>query len=152
LILVVTFVAAATTFSLVAQTPPSGSQPTAGQAPAPAAPTGAAQTPAPGARGGGVGSSFDAAVNASVDWTKQPSVLPKTPADELRTFILQPSYRLELVLSDPDITDPTAIMFDGNGRMFVLENPGYMADKEANGELDPVGRISLWSDARSSSR
>ena len=37
-------------------------------------------------------------------------------------------------------------MFDGNGRMFVLENPGYMADKEANGELDPVGRISLWSD------
>ena len=34
-------------------------------------------------------------------------------------------------------------MFDGNGRMFVLENPGYMADKEANGELDPVGRISL---------
>ena len=37
-------------------------------------------------------------------------------------------------------------MFDGNGRMFVLENPGYMADKEANGELDPVGRISLWTD------
>jgi mono/diheme cytochrome c family protein len=141
LILVATFVVAATTFSIVAQTPP-GTQP-AGQ---PAAPAGATQAPAPGARGGGGGSSFDAPVNAGVDWTKQPSMLPKTPADELKTFVLQPGYRLELVLSDPDIKDPTAIMFDGNGRMFVLENPGYMADKEANGELDPVGRISLWSD------
>jgi mono/diheme cytochrome c family protein len=84
---------------------------------------------------------------ADLDWTKQPPVLPKTPAEQLKTFILQPGYRLELVLSDPGIQDPTAVMFDGNGRMFVLENPGYMADKEANGELDPVGRISAWVDS-----
>jgi mono/diheme cytochrome c family protein len=104
--------------------------------------------PAPGpGRGGLSGSVKDAPINADVDWTKQPSVLPKTPAEQLKTFILQPGYRLELVLSDPDIKDPTAIMFDGNGRMFVLENPGYMADKDANGELDPVGRISLWTDS-----
>ena len=45
-----------------------------------------------------------------------------TPAEELRKFVLQPGYRLELVLSDPDIQEPTAIAFDGNGRMFVLED------------------------------
>jgi mono/diheme cytochrome c family protein len=99
-----------------------------------------AQAPGPG------GPMKDDPVNAGVDWTKQPSVQPKTPAEELRTFGLQPGYRMELVLSDPQIEDPTAIMFDGDGRMFVLENPGYMANKDAEGELDPVGRISLWTD------
>ena len=54
---------------------------------------------------------------------------------------------MELVLADPDIKDPTSIQFDGNGRMFVLENPGYMANKDAVGELDPVGRISMWTDS-----
>ena len=128
---------ATTGLSLIAQTP--APQPQAGQPPQTASP--------PAGRGGGRGSEKDAPVNASVDWTKQPPVLPRKPADELKQFILQPGYRLELVLADPDIQDPTAIMFDGNGRMFVLENPGYMADKEANGELDPVGRISLWTDS-----
>ena len=135
------FVVTTTGLSLIAQTPAAQTttaQPPAGQPPQTAQP--------PAGRGGGRGSDKDSPVNAGVDWTKQPSVLPKKPAEELKEFILQPGYRLELVLADPDIKDPTAIMFDGNGRMFVLENPGYMADKEANGELDPVGRISLWTD------
>src|SRR4249919_251564 len=126
--------AAAADLSLVAQAPTN----TSTQSPAPAeGQRGADQ--GRGRGGGGGGATKDAPVNAGVDWTKQPSVLPNTPADELKHFILQPGYRLELVLADPDIQDPTAIMFDGNGRMFVLENPGYMADKDANGELDPVG-------------
>ena len=114
------------------------------------APTAPAQAPAGGRAGGGGrggGAQKDAPVNAGVDWTKQPSVLPKRPAEELENLILQPGYRLELVLADPQITDPTSITFDGNGRMYVLENPGYMANKEAEGELDPVGRISRWTDA-----
>jgi mono/diheme cytochrome c family protein len=127
-ILALPFIAAAVGVSLLAQGP-------ASQSP----------SPAPGAGRGG--SARDAPINADIDWTKKPSVLPKTPAEQLKTFILQPGYRLELVLSDPDIKDPTAIMFDGNGRMFVLENPGYMADKDATGELDPVGRISRWVDS-----
>ena len=140
------FVVTTTGLSLIAQTPPPqtpAAQTSTAQPPAPQPPQ-TAQPPA--GRGGGRGSDKDSPVNAGVDWTKQPSVLPKKPAEELKDFILQPGYRLELVLADPDIKDPTAIMFDGNGRMFVLENPGYMADKEANGELDPVGRISLWTD------
>jgi mono/diheme cytochrome c family protein len=126
----------ATKLTLSAQTPTSQGAPPPAQTPA---------APAP-ATGRGGGSQKDSPINAGVDWTKQPSVLPKRPADELKEFVLPAGYHLELVLADPEITDPTAIMFDGNGRMFVLENPGYMADKEANGELDPVGRISLWTD------
>jgi len=124
----------ATKLTLSAQTPTGQGAPPATQAPAQAP-----AAPAPGTgRGGGGGSQKDSPINAGVDWTKQPSVLPKRPADELKEFVLPAGYHLELVLADPEITDPTAIMFDGNGRMFVLENPGYMADKEANGELDPV--------------
>ena len=119
--------------SLVAQTPAPG--------PAPAA--------APAARSPGWGPRGLSAQTPAVtpDFTKQPSVVPKRPEEELKQFILQPGYRMELVLADPDIKDPTSIQFDGNGRMFVLENPGYMANKDAIGELDPVGRISLWTDS-----
>jgi mono/diheme cytochrome c family protein len=130
--------------TLLAQPPASAVQPPAqtGQTPAPAS----GQSPVDPGRGAGAGRGSDGQTLADIDFTKQPSVLPKTPDEELKTFILSPGYRLELVLADPHIKDPTAIMFDGNGRMFVLENPGYMADKEATGELDPVGRISLWID------
>ena len=58
-----------------------------------------------------------------IDFTKQPSVLAKTPEEELKTFILQPGYRLELVLGDPIIQEPTAIAFDGNGRMRWASRP-----------------------------
>ncbi len=106
-----------------------------------------APAPAAGPQGGGAGGGPQLETPAvTPDFRKQPSVVPKRPEEELKQFILQPGYRMELVLADPDIKDPTSIMFDGNGRMFVLENPGYMATKDADGELDPVSRISLWTD------
>jgi mono/diheme cytochrome c family protein len=73
-------------------------------------------------------------------------VLPLAPEDELKKFILQPGYHLELVLSDPDIQEPATVAFDGNGRMFVLELRGYMQDADATGETDPIGRISMHED------
>src|SRR5258708_1727007 len=83
---------------------------------------------------------------ATADFSKKAPVPPLTPEQELGRFLLQPRYRLELVLSDPDIQEPTAIAFDGNARMFVLENRGYMQDLDATGEHDPIGRISLHVD------
>src|ERR1041385_5791536 len=124
----IVFVLTIAGWSLVAQTPPAGAPPAAGGQGAARPPQ--LETPA-----------------ITPDFTKQPSVLPKRPEEEVKQFILQPGYRMELVLADPDIKDPTSIQFDGNGRMFVLENPGYMATKDADGELDPVGRISMWTDS-----
>ena len=73
-------------------------------------------------------------------------VLPLTPDEQAKHFILPPAIELELVLADPEIEEPTAIAFDGNGRMFVLEDRGYMQDADAGGERDPVGRISVHED------
>ncbi len=123
------------------------------QTPAPPVQTPEAQVQAPpspsaqGGRGRGLGGGRkDDPINADIDWTKQPPVLPKTPAEELKHFILQPGYRLELVLSDPVIQEPTAIAFDGNGRMFVVEDRSYMLDLDMTGQLDPISRISLHVD------
>jgi mono/diheme cytochrome c family protein len=107
--------------------------------------------PPPGAGGqgrgrGGGGGRKDDPINADVDWTKQPPVLPKIPEEELKQFILQPGYRLELVLADPIIQEPTAIAFDGNGRMFVVEDRSYMLDLDMTGQLDPISRISMHVD------
>ncbi len=108
------------------------------------------QQPAPAdgrGRGRGVGGpgAGDAA-NAEADFTPRPPVLPLPPAEQAKQFVLPPGYKIAPVLSDPDIQEPAAIAFDGNGRMLVLELRGYMQDKDAGGQLSPVGRISRHED------
>ncbi len=100
-----------------------------------------------GGRGGQGGPGATDPANVDADFTKQPPVLPVPAAEQQKHFLLQPGYRIAPVLSDPDIKEPGAIAFDGNGRMFVLELRGYMQDADATGELDPVGRISRHEDA-----
>jgi len=143
----------ATGLVTIAQTPPA-----APQAPAAQAPPAAAQTPpdTPPGRGGGRGRGgpeilaggpqLDDPAYANVDFSKKAPVPALTPEQELTKFVLQPGYRLELVLADPVIQEPTAIAFDGNGRMFVLEDRGYMQDVDATAEHEPNGRISLHVD------
>ena len=80
------------------------------------------------------------------DWSPKPPVLPLTPADEQARFILQPGYRLDPVLTDPQIKQPGSIAFDGNGRMYVLELRTYMLDADSKEELAPRSRISRWED------
>jgi mono/diheme cytochrome c family protein/glucose/arabinose dehydrogenase len=135
--LVLAFAIAAASFAVVAQTPGPP-----GQAPAQVQQTSPPPQP-PGGRGRGLGGGRkDDPINADVDWTRQPPLQPKTPAEQLKQFILQPGYRLELVLADPIIQEPTAIAFDGNGRMFVVEDRSYMLDLDMTGQLDPISRIS----------
>ena len=83
------------------------------------------------------------------DFSKKPPVQPLTPAEQAKRFWLPPGFKLEPVLTDPDIEEPAQIAFDGNGRMFVLEIRGYMQDADGGGTLDPVGRISLHEDKNS---
>jgi mono/diheme cytochrome c family protein/glucose/arabinose dehydrogenase len=109
----------------------------------------AGQPPAPDQGRGGRGFNgpgFNDAANAEADFSPQPPVKPLSPAEQAKRFILPPGYRITPVLADPDIQEPGAIAFDGNGRMFVLELRGYMQDKDAGGQLDPVGRISRHED------
>jgi hypothetical protein len=62
--------------------------------------------------------------------TNAPVVAPfidyLSPQDEAQTFIMQPGYKMELVVSDPIIKEPVVAVFDGNGRMYVAEMRSYM--------------------------
>jgi mono/diheme cytochrome c family protein/glucose/arabinose dehydrogenase len=76
----------------------------------------------------------------------KPPVQPRTPAETLKATQLPPGYRLEVVLAEPDIKEPVAMAFDGDGRIFVAEMRSYMQDAEGTGELEPVSRVSVhWS-------
>jgi glucose/arabinose dehydrogenase len=75
-----------------------------------------------------------------------------SPADELRTIQVADGYRLELVLSEPDIREPVSVMFDGNGRMYVAEMRTYMQDIDGSDELLPRSRVSRHESSRGDGR
>ena len=66
--------------------------------------------------------------------------------EALKSIELQDGYRLELVLSDPDIQEPVSMAWDGNGALYVVEMRTYMQDADATGEQVPRSRISRHED------
>nr|WP_273565445.1 hypothetical protein [Maribacter sp. Hal144] len=81
-----------------------------------------------------------------VDLEPKEPVLPLYPEEEAKKFILPEGYHIEPILTEPQIEQPGAIAFDGNGRMFVLELRTYMLNVDSEGTLEPESRISRWSD------
>lgn len=81
-----------------------------------------------------------------IDLEPKPPVLPLTVRKQQEKFLLPPGYKLEPVLTEPEIQQPAAITFDGNGRMYVLELRSYMLDADSKGTLEPVSGISRWED------
>src|SRR5216110_527077 len=69
-----------------------------------------------------------------------------SPQDELKTFFMPPGYHLELVASEPMIEEPILIDWDPDGRLWVIEERGYMQDLPATNEREPIGRISVLED------
>src|SRR6185436_6631432 len=58
-----------------------------------------------------------------------------TPAASLRTIRVESVFEVRLVASEPDVQDPVAMDFDENGRLFVVEMPGYPMDTSASGRV-----------------
>ncbi|MCB0664235.1 MAG: discoidin domain-containing protein [Saprospiraceae bacterium] len=81
-----------------------------------------------------------------IDLSPKPPVRPLTPGQQLSSFQLPPGYKIEPVLTEPQIEQPGAISFDPQGRMFVLELRTYMLTADADGELAPTSVISRWED------
>jgi glucose/arabinose dehydrogenase/mono/diheme cytochrome c family protein len=77
---------------------------------------------------------------------KIPPAPALSAADELKTFKVPAGFRVELVASDPLVEVPIAMQFDPDGRIYVVEMRGFMADADAAGEKDPVGRVSVLED------
>ena len=69
-----------------------------------------------------------------------------SPEDEMKTFFMPPGYHVELVASEPMVEEPILIDWDPDGRMWVIEERGYMQDLPATNEREPIGRISVLED------
>ncbi len=63
-----------------------------------------------------------------------------SPEQALQTFQLPAGFRIELVAAEPQVTDPVAMAFDAQGRLFVVEMLDYPLEEE------PKGRIKLLED------
>lgn len=77
---------------------------------------------------------------------KSPNTDPLEPADSMKLMNLPKGFSLELVVSEPQISEPVALTWDGNGRMYIVEMRGYMQSIDGLGAKDPVGRVSLFED------
>ena len=64
-----------------------------------------------------------------------------TPEETLATFKLPPGLKIELVASEPMISTPVAMQFDGDGRLWVVEMNGYMPNVDGKGEDVQSGRV-----------
>jgi glucose/arabinose dehydrogenase/mono/diheme cytochrome c family protein len=69
-----------------------------------------------------------------------------SPEASIATMQMPQGYRLEPVLTEPQIAEPVMVAFDGNGRMYVAEMRTYMLDAEGTGEQEPVSRVSRHED------
>jgi mono/diheme cytochrome c family protein len=69
-----------------------------------------------------------------------------SPEAEMKTFYMPPGYHVELVASEPMIEEPILIDWDPDGRLWVVEQRGYMQDLTATNERAPLGRVSVLED------
>ncbi|WP_249356571.1 discoidin domain-containing protein [Maribacter sp. ACAM166] len=83
---------------------------------------------------------------AGIDLEPKSPVLPLYPQQQAKKFLLPEGYHIEPILTEPQIEQPGAISFDGNGSMYVLELRTYMLSADSDGTLDPKSRISRWED------
>lgn len=69
-----------------------------------------------------------------------------SPDEALRSFSTHDGLRVELVAAEPLVVAPVALDLAPDGRIWVVEMPGYMTDPEGSEELEPNGRIVVLED------
>ena len=60
---------------------------------------------------------------------------PFTPEEALRSFRLADGFQIEIVAAEPLVADPVAMEVDENGRIYVVEMPGYPLDVSGSGRV-----------------
>src|SRR3954470_7424720 len=66
---------------------------------------------------------------------KPASPFSESAKNSLSTFELEPGFKIELVASEPLISDPVAMTIDEQGRMYVVEMRGMPLDKSGKGKV-----------------
>jgi mono/diheme cytochrome c family protein/glucose/arabinose dehydrogenase/HEAT repeat protein len=70
-----------------------------------------------------------------------------TPDEALKTFYMPPGYRLELVASEPLVQDPIVMDWDLQGRIWVVEMPGFVPDLQVPEPfMEPIGKVVVLED------
>ncbi len=64
----------------------------------------------------------------------------------LDSYKIEEGFELEVIAAEPLLKAPVAIDFDGKGRIWVAQMPGYMNDIHGSGEEDPTGSILILED------
>ncbi|WP_461103266.1 DUF7133 domain-containing protein [Spirosoma koreense] len=78
--------------------------------------------------------------------SQTPSRVPLSPLESMKTFRLPKGYHLELVASEPMISEPVALAWDGNARLYVAQMETYMQTVLATGQSQPRSRVMLLED------
>jgi putative membrane-bound dehydrogenase-like protein len=72
-------------------------------------------------------------------------VAPKSPQESLKCFHVEDRFEVRLAAAEPLVTDPVAIEFGPDGRLWVVEMPDY--GHEVEGEpFTPSGRVKILTD------
>ena len=71
---------------------------------------------------------------------------PLSVAESIATMEVQQGYRVVPVLAEPQIHEPAAIAWDGNGRLYVVEMRTYMQEIDGRDQLAPTSRVSRHED------
>lgn len=82
------------------------------------------------------------------DFKEDLPTVPPMPADKaLTSFRLKSGFKIEQVAAEPLVTDPVAIAFDEDSRLFVAEMRDYSEDGDKN-----LGRIRMLTDSNGDGR
>lgn len=60
---------------------------------------------------------------------------PVEPSEALATFQIADGFKMEMVASEPLVTDPVDMEIDENGTMYIVEMHGYPLDKSGSGNI-----------------
>ncbi|PHS16937.1 MAG: protein containing Coagulation factor 5/8 type [Blastopirellula sp.] len=71
---------------------------------------------------------------------------PLSPEDSIKTMVVQDGYKVIPVLTEPQIHEPSAIAWDGNGRLYVVEMRTYMQEIDGKDQLQSTSRVSRHED------
>src|SRR5262245_42490579 len=85
--------------------------------------------------------------------TWPPAVVPedegapdRSAEESLKTIVVSPGYRVELVAKEPLVQDPILIDFDADGRMWVVEMPAFAAGPSMRDSREGVCRVAVLED------
>ena len=65
-----------------------------------------------------------------------PRIEPLEPGAALKSFRLHEGFRLQTVASEPLVTDPVSVVYDADGRLYVVEMRGYPYPEDS-----PTGNV-----------